>query len=157
MAADVCAATELLEVLLGRGQEGASAGPVSPSQLRALLVLERHNGANLRTLSDALGSRNSSVSRLCDRLEAMGLVTREPSPTSRREVQLRLTRRGRAVLGELRQARAREVAAVLVRMDPGAVSALSEGLIAFAAAARAAQEAEGGCDARGGHSVADSA
>ncbi|MCS0636647.1 MarR family transcriptional regulator [Streptomyces sp. LP05-1] len=156
MAEDVCAVAELLEVLLGRGQEAVPSGPVSPSQLRALLVLERHDGTNLRTLSDVLRSRNSSVSRLCDRLEAMGLVTRAPSPTSRREVELRLSRRGHTVLRELREARAREVAAVLARMKPAAVHALAEGLIAFRDAVEDLEDAEDRPGA-GGHSVADSA
>ncbi|MFF9869393.1 MarR family winged helix-turn-helix transcriptional regulator [Streptomyces sp. NPDC013953] len=156
VAADVCAAAELLEVVLGRGQESVPSGPVSPSQLRVLLVLERRDGTNLRTLSDALHSRNSSVSRLCDRLEAMGLVTREPSATSRREVELRLSRQGHAVLAELRAARAREVLAVLAHMDPAAVGALAEGLIAFRAAARQV-ETLGVEDAPDGPSAAESA
>ena len=129
------AASELLEVLWGRGQEAAPSGPVSPSQLRALLVIEAHEGANLRTLSDVLGSRPSSLSRLCDRMEAMGLVARSPSPTSRREVELRLSRRGRTFLDEYRAFRTHEVELVLDRMEPSDVVTLAEGLSAFRAAA----------------------
>ncbi|MEU3186780.1 MarR family transcriptional regulator [Streptomyces sp. NPDC006923] len=130
-----CAASELLEVLWGRGQEAAPSGPVSPSQLRALLVIEKHEGANLRTLGDVLGSRPSSLSRLCDRMEAMGLVIRSPSPTSRREVELRLSRRGHQVLDEYRAFRSREVELVLAEMDPSDIVMLAEGLMAFRAAA----------------------
>ncbi|WP_327233261.1 MarR family transcriptional regulator [Streptomyces sp. NBC_01317] len=128
-------ASELLEVLWGRGQEAAPSGPVSPSQLRALLVMEKYEGANLRTLGEALGSRPSSVSRLCDRMEAMGLVVRSPSPTSRREVELRLSRRGHQVLDEYRAFRTREVAMVLEQMDPSDILMLAKGLTAFRAAA----------------------
>ncbi|MFJ4964654.1 MarR family protein [Streptomyces sp. ADI96-02] len=135
VAADASAASELLEVLWGRGQEAASSGTVSPSQLRALLVIEKQEGANLRSLGEALGSRAPSVSRLCDRMEAMGLVQREPSATSRREVELRLSLRGRTLLEEYRAIRARELNAVLERMEPAAVAALAEGLTAFHAAA----------------------
>ncbi|RDG37727.1 MarR family winged helix-turn-helix transcriptional regulator, partial [Streptomyces corynorhini] len=131
------AASELLELLWGRGQEAAPSGPVPPSQLRALLVIEKHEGANLRTLGDALGSRPSSVSRLCDRMEAMGLVSRSPSAISRREVELRLSRRGHTVLNEYRSFRTREVALVLERMAPSDVVTLAEGLSAFRAAALA--------------------
>lgn len=131
-----CAASELLEVLWGRGADAAPSGPVSPSQLRALLVIEEHEGANLRTLSEVLGSRPSSLSRLCDRMEAMGLVQRSPSPTSRREVELRLTRRGHVVLDEYRAFRSREVEAVLEQMDPSDIMMLAEGLAAFRTAAR---------------------
>ncbi|MFI1223690.1 MULTISPECIES: MarR family winged helix-turn-helix transcriptional regulator [unclassified Streptomyces] len=129
------AASELLEVLWGRGQESAASGTVSPSQLRALLVIERQEGTNLRALGEALGSRAPSVSRLCDRMEAMGLLQRAPSPTSRREVELRLSQRGRALIEEYRALRAGELNAVLERMDPAALGALAEGLTAFHAAA----------------------
>ncbi|MBM7055475.1 MULTISPECIES: MarR family transcriptional regulator [Streptomyces] len=129
------AASGLLEVLWGRGQESAASGTVSPSQLRALLVIEKQEGTNLRALGEALGSRAPSVSRLCDRMEAMGLVLRAPSPTSRREVELRLSLRGRTLLEEYRALRAAELNAVLERMDPAALAALTDGLAAFHAAA----------------------
>ncbi|MFF5563447.1 MarR family winged helix-turn-helix transcriptional regulator [Streptomyces sp. NPDC012623] len=137
------AASELLELLWGRGQEAAPSGPVPPSQLRALLVIEEHEGVNLRTLGDALGSRPSSVSRLCDRMEAMGLVSRSPSATSRREVELRLSRRGHTVLNEQRAFRAREVGLVLEGMAPADVLTLAAGLSAFRAAALARLGPEG--------------
>lgn len=65
----------------------------------------------------------------------MGLVVRSPSPTSRREVELRLDRRGHTVLDEHRAFRTREVGIVLERMDPSDVLTLAEGLSAFRAAA----------------------
>lgn len=83
-----CALLEMLDVLWGRGQEGACA--VSPSQLRALIVIEQRPGVNRRDLGEALGSAPPSVSRLCDRLEAAGLLERSPARNSRREVELRL-------------------------------------------------------------------
>ncbi|MFH8749486.1 MarR family winged helix-turn-helix transcriptional regulator [Streptomyces rimosus] len=137
------AASELLEVLWGRGQETARSAQVSPSQLRALLVIEDHEGTNLRALADALGSRPPAVSRLCDRLEAMGLAERCPSATSRREVELRLSLRGRAFLEEYRAARKSEVAAIVARMDPAQVADLASGLAAFHRAA-AVHRAAGG-------------
>ncbi|MFF3750912.1 MarR family winged helix-turn-helix transcriptional regulator [Streptomyces sp. NPDC002018] len=153
-----CAASELLEVLWGRGQETAPSGPVSPSQLRALLVIEKREGVNLRTLGDVLGSRPSSLSRLCDRMEAMGLVVRSPSPTSRREVELRLSRHGHKVLDEYRALRTREVGVVLERMDPSDVMMLAQGLGAFRAAANERLGAVEGAPADSGRShVADSA
>ncbi|MCX5588787.1 MarR family winged helix-turn-helix transcriptional regulator [Streptomyces erythrochromogenes] len=135
-AAALSAAAELLAVLHARGQDGVEPA-VSPSQLRALLAVEGAEGINLRTLSDVLGSRPPSVTRLCDRLEAMGLLIRSPRPSSRREVELRLTPRGRALLDERRAIRMRELSAVLGRMAPEAVDALIAGLTAFRAAAAA--------------------
>ncbi|MFI7325387.1 MarR family winged helix-turn-helix transcriptional regulator [Streptomyces rubiginosohelvolus] len=152
------AASELLEVLWGRGQESAASGTVSPSQLRALLVIEKQEGTNLRALGEALGSRAPSVSRLCDRMEAMGLVLRAPSPTSRREVELRLSMRGRALLEGYRALRAAELNAVLERMAPADLAALTDGLAAFRDAASERLSPERDTDAsRLRDDVADSA
>ncbi|MFE4911319.1 MarR family winged helix-turn-helix transcriptional regulator [Streptomyces sp. NPDC056652] len=155
----VCAASELLEVLWGRGQEAAPSGPVSPSQLRALLVIEKREGANLRTLGEVLGSRPSSLSRLCDRMEAMGLVVRSPSPTSRREVELRLSRQGHQVLDEYRAFRIREVGLVLEQMDPSDIMTLTAGLAAFRVAAdeRLGAVDDAPADSSGRSHVAESA
>ncbi|MFE6743757.1 MarR family winged helix-turn-helix transcriptional regulator [Streptomyces tubercidicus] len=150
------AATELLEVLWGRGQEAARSAGVSPSQLRALLVIEKREGTNLRTLAEALASRPPAVSRLCDRLEAMGLAERGPSATSRREVQLRLSLRGKVLLDEYRAARSREVTATLEQMQPADVAKLAAGLEAFHAAFARHAADQGGASVRD-DSVADSA
>ncbi|MFI8391919.1 MarR family winged helix-turn-helix transcriptional regulator [Streptomyces sp. NPDC085540] len=133
-AAALDAAADLLAVLHARGQDGVEPA-VSPSQLRALLAVEGAEGVNLRTLGDVLGSRPPSVTRLCDRLEAMGLLTRSPHPSRRREVEVRLTPQGRALLDERRAVRLRELSAVLGRMAPEAVDALVAGLEAFREAA----------------------
>ncbi|HEX5567817.1 MAG TPA: MarR family transcriptional regulator [Streptomyces sp.] len=125
---------ELLEVLWERGREAASPAPVSPSQLRVLYTLDRDEGINLRTLSEALGSAPSSVSRLCDRLQAVGFVERSPSPASRRELELRLTSRGRTYLRDLRDLREEALVAVIAAMSPTARRALAEGLQGFRAA-----------------------
>ncbi|WP_338692977.1 MarR family transcriptional regulator [Streptomyces sp. Q6] len=129
--------SELLDVLWCRGQEATLSGPLPPSQFRALAVIEEQRRVNQRTLGEALGSRPSSVSRLCDRLEAAGLVERLASPTSRREVDLRLSRRGEAVLDDFRASRAREIVTVLRTMSPDQLRTLAEGLEQFEHAAAA--------------------
>lgn len=130
-----CSVSDLLEVLWGRGQEAAPSGPLPPSQFRALSVIKEQRKVNQRALGQALGSRPSAVSRLCDRLEAAGLIERLPSTTSRREVDLCLSRRGAAVLEEFRRSRVREVEAVLATMSPGHLATLAEGLELFREAA----------------------
>ncbi len=135
-------AAELLEVLWGR----ASTAPVSSSQLRVLLILEHNDGINLRTLAEALGSTPPSVSRLCDRLQAVGFVERTPSTTSRRELELHLSSRGSAFLRDLRSRREQELRTVIAQMPAGKRSALMDGLEAFCAAA--SQMHDDGADAR---------
>ncbi|MBO8186340.1 MarR family winged helix-turn-helix transcriptional regulator [Streptomyces spirodelae] len=126
---------ELLEVLWERGRNSAAAAPVSPSQLRVMYCVGRDEGMNLRTLGEALGSAPSSVSRLCDRLEAIGFVERSPSPTSRRELELRLTRRGRAYLRDMREQREEVLLEILTAMPSREREALLKGLKGFVAAA----------------------
>ncbi|MGW7050655.1 MarR family winged helix-turn-helix transcriptional regulator [Streptomyces sp. NPDC054887] len=129
--------TDLLAVLWGRAQLSAPSGPISPSQLRALLVIERLDGGNLRALGETLGSSPPATSRLCDRLEAAGLAERRLSPASRREVELHLSRPGRALLDEVRESQVLELAPVLETMAPDDVTQLAEGLAAFREAAAA--------------------
>ncbi|MFB7293904.1 MarR family winged helix-turn-helix transcriptional regulator [Actinacidiphila glaucinigra] len=127
---------EALEVLWGRGRD-AGDPPVPPSQLRVLFALEGNEGINLRTLCDVLGAGPPAVSRLCDRLQAVGYLTRDTSPTSRREVCLWLTPRGTAFLAQLRERREEELATVVSAMPERARRALLEGLTAFRSAAEA--------------------
>ncbi|WP_369204983.1 MarR family winged helix-turn-helix transcriptional regulator [Streptomyces sp. PU-14G] len=127
---------ELLEVLWERGRNAASTAPVSPSQLRVMYCVDRDEGMNLRALGEALGSAPSSVSRLCDRLEAIGFVERSPSPTSRRELELRLTPRGRAYLTDLREQREEALLELLGTMRVREREALLKGLRGFADATR---------------------
>ncbi|MFH9863971.1 MarR family transcriptional regulator [Streptomyces sp. NPDC017202] len=124
-------AAELLEVLWGR----ASTAPVSASQLRVLLILEHHEGINLRTLADALASTPPSASRLCDRLQAAGFVERTVGRSDRREVRLYLSGRGTAFLADLRARREKVLRAVLDQMSPAQRAALLQGLEAFCDAA----------------------
>jgi len=127
-------AAELLEVLWGR----ASTAPVSASQLRVLFILEHNEGINLRTLADALGSTPPSTSRLCDRLQAVGFVERRTPLTNRRELQLHLSRHGRAFLTDLRLRRETTLQSVLDRMPADRRTSLLDSLEAFCAAAAAA-------------------
>lgn len=140
-----CEVIELLEVLWERGRDAVPATPVSPSQLRVLHVLHEEDGINLRRLGDVLEATASSVSRLCDRLEAMGLLERLPSPVSRRELELHLTPRAESYLTDLRARRERALLGVLDRMPATARRNLVKGLEGFRTAAQAeqAQTADG--------------
>lgn len=138
----VSRATELIEVLWGSGRD-VSAPPVSPSQLKVMYALEDDDGINLRTLTERLGSTAPSVSRLCDRLQAVGFLRRASSSSSRRELQLWLSDRGRSFLRDLRARREAELSEVLADMPAAKRAALVEGLEAFRTAA-AGRSSNGG-------------
>ncbi|MEV0444687.1 MarR family transcriptional regulator [Streptomyces spectabilis] len=123
---------DVLEVLWEHGR-AVSPAPASPSQLRVLHCLDRDEGINLRTLGELLGAAPSSVSRLCDRLEVLGFVRRAPSRASGRELELRLTCRGRTHLRALKDRRVASLREVTGRMTPADRRALLDGLLALRA------------------------
>jgi DNA-binding MarR family transcriptional regulator len=125
VAETAAAVAELLDALHGRGMESLPGGPVPPSQLRALRAIERSEGINLRALAEALGTRPPATSRLCDRMEADGLVRRTPSASSRREVELWLSPRARRVLAAVRSARVRELQEIMQTLPPDSLAGLS--------------------------------
>jgi DNA-binding MarR family transcriptional regulator len=96
---------------------------------------------NLSALATKFGAIPSSASRLCDRLEASGLVQREVPADNRREVRLSLTREGRRRLESFDDARREDLARVLERMSAEARAALLDGLREFSTAAQEARDA----------------
>ncbi|MFD5827528.1 MarR family winged helix-turn-helix transcriptional regulator [Lentzea sp. NPDC060358] len=121
---------EQIEVMWERSKD-ASPAPISVSQLRVMFVLEKTSGTNLRALGEALDAAPSSVSRLCDRLQAVGFLERGLSATSRREVELSLSERGRAYLIDLRERRREHLRDVVDALPPAARSTLVSGLRRF--------------------------
>ncbi|MEV7629345.1 MarR family transcriptional regulator [Actinoplanes sp. NPDC089786] len=108
---------------------------LSAAQLNALIVVEKDEGINLRTLAGRLRMILSSASRLCDRLVAAGLVDRAPGRIDRREIALYLTPYSRQLLDELRASRLALLGSALDRMSPAGRAALVRGLSEFAVAA----------------------
>lgn len=130
VSAAVESAAESLIVLWGRAQE-ALGTYASPPQLRVLLIVARHGPLNINGLAERLGAIPSSTSRLCDRLESAGFLTRGSVARDRREVAVSLTQAGRELLDELGQRRRDDLDSVLELMSPGEQTALLEGLRAF--------------------------
>ncbi|HWC78584.1 MAG TPA: MarR family transcriptional regulator [Pseudonocardiaceae bacterium] len=134
-AAALDAAAEPLAGLWNAGP-GTVRPAVSPQQLRVMLAVEDEEPMTLGRLAEQIDVIASSASRICDRLQAAGLLSRSVSAADRREVLLRLTTDGRSVLDRLRQRRRRDLAEVLSRMSPEARGLLLEGLRSFAHATR---------------------
>ncbi|MET9514729.1 MarR family transcriptional regulator [Streptomyces sp. NPDC002994] len=121
------------------GQASHSASPrLSALQLEALLIARRSPGINLTGLADEVGAAPPAVSRLCDRLEAAGLLRREPAKTSRREIGLVLTLAGNGLIDSLFARRYALFGEILNRVSPAEREHLLAGLLAFSKAARAA-------------------
>ncbi|MFD5621298.1 MarR family winged helix-turn-helix transcriptional regulator [Streptomyces yangpuensis] len=133
-AAQMSELIELLEVVWERGRDTASAPPVSSAQARVLFLVEANGRLNLRELGRLLEAAPPSVTRLCDRLQAVGFLERHPGADDRREVLLRLTPAGRTYLERLRARRQEVLAEAMAAMPEASRAALATGLADFCAA-----------------------
>jgi DNA-binding MarR family transcriptional regulator len=114
---------------------GAIEDSITLPQYRALVLLASHGEENVGALADALAIHPSTATRLCDRLARKGLIERNTSVESRREVTLTLTDAGRALLRVVTQRRLREINKIVARLDPKVRRAAIDALNTFADAA----------------------
>ena len=118
---------------------------VPPAQIRALLIIDRAGSLNLSRLAEALGASASAASRLCDRIQAAGLLTRDRAAASRREIVLFPTESGRRLAQWVRRRRRAALGDVMQAMSPDGREALAQGLreLAAGAVARVAPSGSG--------------
>ncbi len=127
---DVVAAERGLAVLLeacDRAVEEIGAA-IPPAQLRALLIIGQAGSMNLNQLAKALDSTPSATSRLTDRMQVAGLLTRDRAAASRREIVLLPTESGRQLAEWVSERRRAALSQVLSSMSPQAREALAQGL-----------------------------
>ncbi len=110
---------------------------VPPVQLRALLVIEGAGSLNLNRLAGLLGASASAASRLCDRMQAAGLVSRDRAILSRREIVLVPTESGRRLAEWVRRRRQAALENLVSSMSQEGGQALARGLMELSAATAA--------------------
>lgn len=81
-------------------QETADGG-LTPVQYAALQAVANRPGIDQRTLAGLVGLDTSTLGGVIDRLEARGLIAREPSPADRRVKLVSPTAEGRQALIDL--------------------------------------------------------
>jgi DNA-binding MarR family transcriptional regulator len=104
-------------------------------QYRALVLLASRGDLNVGALAERLGIHQSTATRLCDRLVTKGLIDRATSAESRREVLLRLSPAGQALIDAVMARRRDEIAKIMTRLTPGQRTRLADALRVFAHAA----------------------
>lgn len=77
------------------------------SQKRILIILGRTGTITQQELTKRLGIQPGSASEVIAKLEGAGLITREPSETDRRTVDIALTEKGRRLALEAEEQRSR--------------------------------------------------
>ncbi|MFD8982600.1 MarR family winged helix-turn-helix transcriptional regulator [Streptomyces sp. NPDC059564] len=90
--------------MLVRQMRAAAGGGLSLSQMSVLKRLDRLGEATAADLARAEKIRPQSVIATVNSLRADGYVTRTPHPTDGRRLLISLTDRGRALVGERREA-----------------------------------------------------
>jgi len=100
-------------------------------QFRALVFLNRHEGASLSEVAEHLGLTLPSVSKLMDGLVARRLATREVDPRDRRRVTLALTEQGRTVLQHAYDATQNALAEVLITLTPAERTVVAQAMQAL--------------------------
>jgi DNA-binding MarR family transcriptional regulator len=124
-------ASRLLVAVSARSLATVAEDTLTLPQFRLLVVLSSQGPAKLVTLADLLNVNPSTAMRMVDRLIAAGLVVRQASPHSGREVQIELTATGRGVVDDVTDRRRAEIATIVTRMPTGQRRALVEALHAF--------------------------
>lgn len=116
---DVAAFERLTQALVGVTAQSLDAldGAVTVSQFRLLRTLDGLGRVPSSTLAAALGTAASSVTRLVDRLEAAGYVTRGTDVHSRSIVTVEVTPAGQDVVTAVLARRHELLEAVLDRMS----------------------------------------
>jgi len=123
--------------LVGMAVRSIAAAPVeiTLTQHRALVLLANHGSQSIGALASPLGVNHSNASRLCDRLERLGLVARRRSESDARSVEISLTETGNDLLDRVDQHRRNEVMQVLTTMRQVDAKVAIRALAAFADAA----------------------
>jgi DNA-binding MarR family transcriptional regulator len=86
---------------------------VSGGQVSLLVTIQRHPGIGIRELAGLEGMSAPGMSKYVSRLEAAGLVGRDPAGQDRRRVGLRVTAEGERVLRSVKSRRTGWLAARL--------------------------------------------
>jgi DNA-binding MarR family transcriptional regulator len=130
--------------LVGIAVRAINAAPVEVTlvQHRLLVLLATGGEQTVRALAEQLEVNASNASRLCDRLQRLGLVTRDRSASDGRAVDVSLTASGHTLLETVRTHRRHQIQQVLGHMPRMDVDATISALTAFGDAAHEVGEAQ---------------
>jgi DNA-binding MarR family transcriptional regulator len=90
---------------------------VSMGHLHLMSMLDRHGELPMSRVAELLGVSDSNATGLIDRMEEHGFVERVRHPEDRRVVLVRISDRGRQILGDVEVLRDDLVVRILSRLD----------------------------------------
>lgn len=122
--------------LVGLAVRSIESAPIELSVpgFRVLVVLDSRGPQPIGALAAGLGVHPSNASRLCTRLDGLGLTARSRGAGDGRVVEVSLTRKGHDLVSQVMDVRRAEITGVLDRMDIEDTAAAVAALEAFARA-----------------------
>jgi DNA-binding MarR family transcriptional regulator len=108
---------------------------VTLPQYRALVVLATRGPSRVGDLAESLGVHPSTATRLCDRLVDRKLVRRMTDRTNRRETDVSLSVKGRAIVDRVSTIRRDEISRIVERIPSESRRQAEAALLSFAIAA----------------------
>ena len=114
---------------------GSSGDEVTLPQFRALVLLGARGPLRPADLAEWLSVDPSTVTRLCDRLEAKKLISRRRIREDRREVWIHLAPTGKQFLEAVTDNRRAEIARIIALLPPSTHSKLLDAFTLFGVAA----------------------
>jgi DNA-binding MarR family transcriptional regulator len=118
--------TVLLEIWHSAVEELVREMP--PDQLRVLLILDSAGNVSLERLADALGASAPAISRMCEDMEATGLLRRCRGNPGSGVTLIFLTASGRRLASRIREQRRAVLDHVLQSLTPDGRESLARGL-----------------------------
>ena len=102
--------------------------PFSLSEARVLYELAHRDDLAAKEIGIELGLDPGYLSRIVQKLDDEGLITRKPLPSDRRQYRLGLTAKGRQAFARLNLSSQNEVAAMLAALAPGDTTRLTQAM-----------------------------
>lgn len=113
----------------------AEAGATTLGRLKALRVVEESPTCRVQDLADGLGITVGAASRLTDRLEADGFVSRAPNPDDRRGSLIALLPAGQKAIADTEPLVQQALEAALASIDRATLLSVTETINRFNAVA----------------------
>jgi DNA-binding MarR family transcriptional regulator len=130
MTSAILTASRLLVAIAARSLEAVEETVTLP-QFRMLVVLSTRSPATLVALAQLLDVNPSTAMRMVGRLASVGLIDKQSSPRSGREISIELTLAGRTLVDDVTARRRTQIAAIVARMPATHRLAMVEALRTF--------------------------
>jgi DNA-binding MarR family transcriptional regulator len=126
--AEIAARLRVSATRLARRLRKESTGELTPSQMSALVAISTHGPLTLGELADHERVAPPSITKAVAKLEADGLVVREPDERDRRVSRVSTTRAAESLLAENRKRKTAWLTTRIRELDPVEQARLADAL-----------------------------